>query len=65
MEWLYLQAALSLTSVGKNAQHSTFVPVLKWVLKISDRKVQDWIEMLQERDRRRSVVNTVMNLRVP
>jgi len=64
MEWLYLQDARSLTSVGKNAQHSTFGPVLKWILKKKDRKVLDWIDRLQERGRRRVVLNTVMNLRV-
>jgi len=25
----------------------------------------DWIDLVQERDRRRSLVNAVMNLRVP
>jgi hypothetical protein len=33
MEWLYLQDARSLNSVGKNAQPSTFGLVLKWLLK--------------------------------
>ena len=67
VEWngfIYKMRAL-LTSVDKNAQHSTFGPALKWMLNKSDRKVLDWINLAQERDRRRAVVNRVINLRVP
>jgi hypothetical protein len=28
-------------------------------------KVMDWINLAQDRDQRRALVNTVMNLRVP
>ena len=38
---------------------------VKMDLTKSDRKVLDWIDMGQERDRRRATVNSVMNLRVP
>jgi hypothetical protein len=38
--------------------------ILKWVLGKSDGGM-DWIELAQERDRWRAVVNAVMNLRVP
>jgi len=65
MEWLYLQDARSLTTVGKNAQDSTFGPVLKCILKKKDRKVLDWIDMLQKRGRRRAILSRVMNFRVP
>jgi hypothetical protein len=46
-------------------------PIRSWVdnIKIDVREVGwdgvDWIDLAQDRDRWRAVVNTVMNLRVP
>jgi hypothetical protein len=38
--------------------------ILKWVLEKRERGT-DWIDVAQDRDGRRAVVNVVMNLRIP
>jgi hypothetical protein len=38
--------------------------ILKWISEGLDRGM-DWIDLAQDRDKWRAVVNTVMNLRVP
>jgi hypothetical protein len=38
--------------------------ILKWIFNKQDGRVVDWIDMSQDRDRRRALVNAVMNLQV-
>jgi hypothetical protein len=38
--------------------------ILRWMLRKWD-GVMDWIDLAQDRDRRRALVNVVMNLHVP
>jgi hypothetical protein len=39
--------------------------ILKWILRETGWDGVDWIELAQDRDQWRALVNTVMNLRVP
>jgi hypothetical protein len=39
--------------------------ILKWILREIGWDGMDWIDMDQDRDQWRALVNTVMNLRVP
>jgi hypothetical protein len=39
--------------------------ILKWILREIGRDGVDWMDMAQDRDQWRALVNTVLNLRVP
>jgi hypothetical protein len=39
--------------------------ILKWIFERLDGGSMDWIDLAQDRDRWRAIVNAVMNLQIP
>jgi hypothetical protein len=58
LQWGYLRKGDHLEDPGVDWRI-----ILKWI--IGWMGGMDWIKLAQDRDRRRTLVNTVMNLRVP
>jgi len=52
---------------GVNLQDLDIVEriMLNWMLQVIGRRVVDWIDLAQNKEKRRAVVNTVMNTGVP
>jgi hypothetical protein len=51
--------------VGKQDQDVDGLTILKWILREVGWDGMDWIDLTQDRDQWRALVNAVMNLRVP
>jgi len=58
--WRYLRVRDHLGNPGVDGRI-----ILRWILRKWDVRGMDWIELAQDRDRWRALVNAVMNFRVP
>jgi len=58
--WGYLRVRDHLGDPGVNERI-----ILRWILRKCDVRGMNWIELAQDRDRWRALVNAVMNFRVP